>query len=71
MSEFNSNTDTEVLETLVDQSPLRVLEIAKTIDRHPVTVDTTCARLHEEGYIYPLGRGLYEITEYGKQQVGN
>ena len=71
MSEFGSNTDTEVLETLVDQSPLRVLEIAKTIDRHPITVDRTCARLHEKGHIYPLGRGLYEITEYGKQQVGD
>ena len=71
MSEFNSNMDTEILETLVDQSPLRVLEIAKTVDRHPITVDQTCARLQEQGHIYPLGRGLYEITEHGKQQVGD
>ena len=69
MSEFDSNTDTEILETLVDQSPLRVLEIAKTVDRHPITVDQTCARLHEQGHIYPVGRGLYEITQHGEQQV--
>ena len=71
MSELRSNTDTDVLETLVDLSPLRVLEIAKTVDRHPITVDQTCARLQEQGHIYSVGRGLYEITEYGKQQVGD
>ena len=69
MSEFDSNMDAEVLETLVNQSPLRVLKIAKTVDRHPITVDQTCARLQEQGHIYPVGRGLYAITEYGKQQV--
>lgn len=69
MSEFDSNTDTDVLETLFDQSPLRVLEIAKSVDRHPITVGQTCARLQEQGHIHPVGRGLYEITECGKQQV--
>ena len=71
MSELRSNTDTEILETLVDQSPLRVLEIAKTVDSHPITVDQTCARLQEQGHIHPVGRGLYEITEYGKQRIEN
>jgi Mn-dependent DtxR family transcriptional regulator len=41
------------------------MDIASTTDRHPITVDQTCARLHEHGQIRPVGRGFYEVTEDG------
>lgn len=71
MSEFDTDTETTVLEVLVDQSPLHVMEIATIVDQHPITVDQTCARLHDRGHIYPLGRGLYTVTEDGERQIGD
>lgn len=52
----------DILETLLEQSPLHVVEIASLVDRHPIQVDRACASLHDDQYIYPLGRGLYGIT---------
>lgn len=69
MSAYLDRTEAVVLEVLVDRSPLHVIEIASSVDYHPVTVDQTCAHLHDEGYIYPLGRGLFEVTEDGKRRV--
>lgn len=60
----------EILDVLVERSALSVLDIATTVDRHPITVDLTCARLDEQGYIYPHGRGRYAITELGTRQFG-
>ncbi len=47
------------------------MDIASAADRHPITVDQTCARLHEDGQIQPVGRGVYDVTEDGKQRVGD
>ena len=69
MSEPNRRTDWEILEILVANSPLYVMDIARIADRHPITVDRTCARLHEREYISLLGRGLYDVTEDGIRQL--
>lgn len=71
MSEIGRELDREVLAILGAESPLHVMDIARTADRHPITVDQTCARLHEHGQIHPVGRGLYEITDDGKRQTGD
>ncbi len=69
MSEFSRQTEIDVLETLVDRSPCHVMEIANAVDGHPITVDQTCAHLHNDECIRPLGRGLYEITGEGEQRL--
>lgn len=66
MSQLDRETDQEILEA---KSPLHVMDIARTADCHPITVDRTCARLHERGYIYSVGRGLYDVTDDGTQQI--
>ncbi|WP_423751838.1 transcriptional regulator [Salinirarus marinus] len=71
MGELGRDTDREILAILVAESPIHVMDIASTADRHPITVDQTCARLHELGQIHPVGRGLYEITDDGKQRIGD
>lgn len=71
MSELGRETDREVLALLAANSPLHVMDLASTADRHPITVDQTCARLHEHGQIHPVGRGLYEITDDGKRRIGD
>ena len=68
-SELSRDTDREILAILVADSPLHVMDIASTTDRHPITVDQTCARLHEHGQIRPVGRGFYEVTEDGKRRI--
>jgi len=69
LSELGHETDREILAILVAESPLHVMDIARTADRHPITVDQTCARLHEHGQIHPVGRGLYEITDDGNRRI--
>jgi len=69
MSEFSIQTEIEVLELLVDESPCHVMEITNAVDGHPITIDQTCAHLHSKGCIVPLGRGLYEITDEGQQRL--
>ncbi|WP_254538671.1 transcriptional regulator [Halomarina litorea] len=69
MGELSRETDQEILEILVADSPLYVMEIAKIADRHPITVDQICGRLHEHGQIRPVGRGLYDVTEEGKRRL--
>jgi len=69
MSDLDHKTDQEILKILAANAPIHVMDIAKRIDHHPITVDQTCARLHERGHIYPAGRGLYDLTDEGKQQL--
>ncbi|WP_248898391.1 transcriptional regulator [Haloplanus halobius] len=71
MSDIGRELDREVLAILGDESPLHVMDIARTADQHPITVDQTCARLHEHGQIHPVGRGLYKIIDDGKRQPGD
>ena len=69
MNDFTTRSEVDVLETLANRSPCHVMDIANTLESHPITIDRTCARLHEKEYISSLGRGLYEITEEGKHQL--
>lgn len=69
MNDFTIQAEVDVLETLANRSPCHVMDIANSVGSHPITIDQTCARLHEEGCIYPLGRGLYEITEEGEHRL--
>ncbi|AEN06100.1 hypothetical protein Halar_2446 [halophilic archaeon DL31] len=69
MSELNRDTDQEILAILVANSPLHVMDIARTADRHPITVDQTCARLHDQRQIHPVGRGLYDVTKDGRRRI--
>ncbi|ELZ97365.1 hypothetical protein C439_18623 [Haloferax mediterranei ATCC 33500] len=69
MRKRNPETEHKVLTVLVEESPLHVMDIAKTTDCHPITVDHTCAYLYKQGHIHPRGRGRYEVTESGKQQI--
>lgn len=69
VSELDRESDQEILEVIEAESSLHVMDIAKAADRHPVTVDQTCARLHERGLIRPVGRGIYELTEDGKLRI--
>lgn len=61
----------EILEALVDEAPLHVNEIAAHIDDHPLTVDRVCARLHDDGHVYPLGQGRYEVTSRGERRLAD
>jgi Mn-dependent DtxR family transcriptional regulator len=66
---MNENqTEREILETLAEQAPLYVIEIAQEVDSHPITVDRACARLHDGGYIHSVSRGYYRLTDTGRQQ---
>ena len=65
MSELSREPDREILAILLANSPLHVTDIARIADRHPVTVDRTCVRLHERGQIHPVGRGLYDVIVDG------
>lgn len=69
MTEFSIQTEIEVWEVLVDESPCHVMEITNIVDGHPITIDQACAHLHGEGCIVPRGRGLYEITDAGEQRL--
>lgn len=69
--EDGRQTERNVLGILADRSPRNVLAIATMLDRHPITVDLACARLDEQGYVYPLGEGRYKITENGTQRIGD
>ena len=61
----------DILHVLDSDGPLHVLEIASRIDGHPITVDQTCARLHNDGYISPIGGGRYRLTEDGKELLND
>lgn len=59
----------EILETLVEAAPMDVNEIAHRIDGHPLTVERICDGLREDGHIYTLGRGRYDVTNRGTRRV--
>lgn len=70
MSELSRATDREILAVLAGESSLHVMEIASRADRHPITVDQTCVRLHERGLIRPVGRGQFTVTADGEELSG-
>lgn len=71
MTDFTTQAEVNILEILAKRSPSHVMDIANSVESHPITVEHTCARLHKEGCISPLGRGLYEITEDGKRRLND
>ncbi|WP_304450027.1 transcriptional regulator [Halomarina ordinaria] len=71
MSELDRETDKEILEILDANAPCHVMDISRIADRHPVMIDQTCARLHEDGHIFPVGRGIYDVTDEGQRRVGD
>lgn len=59
-----------MLSAIAEQSPVHVMDLAKGLDEHPVTVDQMCAHLHENGYIRPATHGSYTLTKSGQQRLG-
>lgn len=70
MSELDRETDKEILETLDANTPCLVVDISRMADLHPIMIEQTCARLHEDGHIYPVGRGVYDVTDVGQRRIG-
>jgi predicted transcriptional regulator len=68
MREFSIQTEFEVLELLVEDSPCHRTEITTAVDGHPITIDQACTNLHSQGYIAPISNGLYEITDAGEHR---
>lgn len=67
--EESSTMERDILNALADDGPLHVLELAERVTGHPITVDQTCAQLHNDGHIYPVGGGRYRLTETGRDQL--
>lgn len=55
----------DILYVLDADGPQHVIEIAAQIEGHPITVDQACARLHNDGYISPIGGGRYRVSDDG------
>lgn len=68
MHKDDTQLEDAILETLVEEEPLLVNEIAHRIDDHPLTVDMVCARLHDNGTIHQLSGGQYGLTGRGERQ---
>ncbi|SEV88338.1 hypothetical protein [Natrinema salifodinae] len=58
-----------VLDALADEAPLYVVDLAATIDEHPVTVEHVCDRLHERGAIRSIGCRRYDLTASGRRRL--
>lgn len=71
MSELDREPDREIHETLTANAPCHILDIASAADCHPITVDQTCTRLHEQGHIYPVSCGVYAVTDDGNRRSGD
>lgn len=61
--------ESDILQTLAECAPLHVMDLTEEVDDHPVTVDQACARLHDDGHIFPSGHGVYDITDRGQQRL--
>lgn len=58
-----------ILEALAECGSLHATEIVDEIDKHPITVDRACARLHQVGQIHSIGCGHYRLTNCGEQRL--
>ena len=61
----------DILHVLGTDGPLHITEIATRIDGHPITVDQACERLHNDGYISPIGGGRYHLTDDGHKYISD
>ncbi|WP_139173570.1 transcriptional regulator [Natrialba sp. SSL1] len=59
----------EVLKALAAQAPLHVMDLSNIITEHPVSVDLACARLHKQNQTFPVGRGVYDVTDRGWRRL--
>jgi Mn-dependent DtxR family transcriptional regulator len=71
MTERDTSTQIAILQALQDRSPRRVIEIAQCLDKHPVTIDRTCAQLQDRGDIRLRDRDKYELTSNGSDRISN
>ncbi|WP_222918895.1 MarR family transcriptional regulator [Natrinema sp. SYSU A 869] len=58
-----------ILETLADEGPSYVVDLAAVIDEHPVAVDHACERLHDEDATRSIGCRRYDITAAGYRRL--
>jgi Mn-dependent DtxR family transcriptional regulator len=68
MNKHTSQIETEIVELLAGESGTHAVEIAATINRHPVHVEQVCIQLCEQGVLNSNRRGFYELTDGSSQQ---
>lgn len=61
--------DIAVLRTIAEVRPVHVMELAASLEEHPVTVEQTCVRLTNNGYIRRATYGQYTLTENGQSRL--
>lgn len=66
---FGYRLEQEILDALADGTPSYVVDLAATIDEHPVAVEHACDRLHEDGSVRSIGCQRYAITASGRHQI--
>lgn len=62
-------TDDLILEELRDNGQNLVANVADAIDRHKKHVGTRLRQLEDYGLVENIGRGVYRITEKGKEHL--
>ena len=60
MSDWRRDTEQKILDVLTSDSPLGIVNIARTVGHHPITVENVCIHLQEKGQIRSIGGGIYE-----------
>ena len=66
---FGHQLERELLAVVADEGPLYAVDLAATVDEHPLTVEHACDRLHDEGDIRSVGGRQYEITVSGRRRL--
>jgi len=65
---FGHRLEREILDALADGTPSYAVDLAATIDEHPVAVEHACDRLHEDGR---FGRSAASGTRSLRRVVTN
>lgn len=73
MTRTNARTHLEaaVLAALADRAPQSGIDLASSLEEHPVAVDQACTRLHDEGYVRSVSCGTYAITVEGRRRLAD
>lgn len=66
---MDSVRDQAVLETLHTYGELAVIDLADTLDSHPVAVDLCCYDLEDAGYVRQATSGVYTLTADGERHL--
>lgn len=59
-----------ILEALAER-PRYVVDLAATIDEHPVTVEQACERLYAAEEIRSIGSRRYDISATGRRRLAD